>query len=43
MHEFNVLWILFILDDLKLIGNAANYGSVAKDIEELDVWESIWL
>ena len=32
-----------IADDLKLIGNAANHGSVAKDIEELEVWESIWL
>ena len=35
--------IKLFADDLKLIGNAANHSSVAKDIEELEVWESIWL
>ena len=29
--------------EVKLIGNAANHSSVAEDIEELEVWESIWL
>ena len=35
--------IKLFADDLKLIGNAANHSSVAEDIEELEVWESIWL
>ena len=35
--------IKLFADDLKLIANAANHGNVSKDIEELEVWESIWL
>ena len=35
--------IKLFADDLKLIGNAANHANVSKDIEELEVWESIWL
>ena len=28
--------------DLKLIENVANHDSVAEDIKELEVWESVW-
>ena len=35
--------IKLFADELILIVNAADHGSVAEDIEELEAWESIWL
>ena len=35
--------IKLFADDLKLIANASNYNTIASDLKELEVWESMWI